>query len=212
MPGPGRYRYSNTQVVLGTLLAALLAGAPVAVIVGILLLLARVNRKGAELLAAEFVEAFTIRAPSAIHADALANVFRQNAQRRAAYLAIAAERLTRAVMTESPLELARALNAERRYLDQHLEASAGRVEAAQQVEFAIRTVGQGVFLGWKARMDDRTSSECRLANGRNFDASRIPPIGYPGTVHPHCRCRAVAPFATALRVEDILPDPRRAAA
>jgi hypothetical protein len=207
-----RYRYSNTQVVLGTLLAALLAGAPIAVIVGILLLLARVNERGAQLLADEFPEAFDIPKPSAIHADALANVFRQNAQRRAAYLSVAAERLTRAVMSESPLELARALNAERRFLDQHIEACQGRVEAAMQVEFALRTVGRGVMLGWKARMDDRTSAECRLANGRNFSAARIPPIGYPGTVHPHCRCRAVAPFATELRVEDIAPDPRRAAA
>lgn len=205
-------RFSNTQVVLATLTAALLAGATPAVIIGILMLLARVNKRGLDVLVGEFVESLTIRQPSAIHADALANVFRQNAQRRAAYLAVAAERLTRAVMSESPLELARALNAERRYLDQHIAASDGRVEAAQQVEFALRTVGQGVFLGWKARMDDRTSSECRLANGRNFDTSRIPPIGYPGTVHPHCRCRAVAPFATSLRVEDIAPDPRRTAA
>lgn len=206
-----RRRYSDTQIALAALVTALLAGEGPAIIIAILMRLARVSEPAVRRLYQELPEIFVVQRPSAIHADALANVFNQNARRRAAYLVVAAQRVTRA-HEGGDLALVRALIAERRFLDQHIEASMGRVEAAQQVEFALRTVGRGVMLGWEAVLDERTSGECRRADGRNFDASRIPPIGYPGTVHPHCRCRAVAPFATSLRVEDIAPDPTRVAA
>jgi hypothetical protein len=43
-------------------------------------------------------------------------------------------------------------------------------------------------------MDERTTGECRSAHKGNFNALRQPSIGWPGTVHPHCRCRVVEPW------------------
>lgn len=133
---------------------------------------------------------------------------RQNLLRRAAYLVSAARRLTTAVKAH---EIPAALRVERRYLAAHLDANANRTLAARAVAATAKVQGTrfsypvGV-IGWYATLDERTSPECRRANGRNFDPSRIPPIGFPGTVHPHCRCRPGPPHRNAERVEDLQPD------
>lgn len=101
-----------------------------------------------------------------------------------------------------------ALQAEQRYFNQHLQATENRHRAATQVD--KERIRHGDTLGWYAKMDSITSAECKAANGRNFQASKIPPIGYPGAVHPHCRCRAGKAHATSRTVYDIKPD-RRAA-
>lgn len=89
----------------------------------------------------------------------------------------------------------RAAEAERRYYAQHLLASWGRMDAAARVDSAA---GQyGLLLGWNAEMDRRTSAECRHADGKNFLADAMPLIGYPGMVHPHCRCFPSRPFPGA---------------
>lgn len=144
-------------------------------------------------------------AHAAVHA-----MHRLNLMRRAAYLVQAARRLTRATRTDTADTAI-----ERRWLQQHLRAMRRRVEAAQQVAAADRTqrrldrqegrVNSGL-LGWYAVLDDRTSSECRLANGRNFDSRRVPPIGFPGAVHPSCRCKPGPPHDTVARVEEVAPD------
>lgn len=158
-------------------------------------------------------------AHAAVHA-----MYRQNLIRRAAYLAVAARRMSTAARL-GPAERDRALDAERRYLTLHLAADAGRTIAAQRVAATARQVSRAAkrvsqpwsgLLGWYAVMDERTSAECRRANGRNFDPTKIPPIGLPGTVHPHCRCKPGPPFPSSdggsrgyYRVEDIKRAPLR---
>ena len=61
-----------------------------------------------------------------------------------------------------------------------------------QVDMATMTYG--LLLGWHTVIDKRTSAECYWANGQNFHADQMPAIGYPGAVHPHCRCYPGAPF------------------
>jgi hypothetical protein len=117
---------------------------------------------------------------------------------RAWYIVNAARRLEK-----EPEGLTDAVKArEVRYYRWHLYAMDNRLATAEQVDEAAQTVGTPmrsgrVMLGWKATMDGRTTNECRAANGRNFYADRPPRIGYPGMVHPHCRCRPVAPFPGA---------------
>lgn len=135
---------------------------------------------------------------------------RQNLLRRAAYLVSAARRLTTAFRYDP--NMARALEQERTYLAAHLEANTKRTLAAKQVaKLAQHRAYQGLdwdretggMLGWYATLDARTSLECRRANGRNFDPTRIPRIGFPGAVHPNCRCKAGPPHRSGDRVEDL---------
>lgn len=131
---------------------------------------------------------------------------RQNLHRRAAYLINAARRASRAYEAGGVDGLNSAIERERRYWEQHLLAQARRTAAASAVANEAQRQGGGL-VGWHAVMDERTSRECRQAHGRNFDPNRIPPIGFPGSVHPHCRCSVGQPFATSRRVESIRPDP-----
>jgi hypothetical protein len=66
--------------------------------------------------------------------------------------------------------------------------------------FGFASTSKGGLLGWYSRNDDRTSAECLAAHGKNFDPNVIPPIGYPGSVHPHCRCRPGPAHKTNLLV------------
>lgn len=113
---------------------------------------------------------------------------------RAAYLLAAAGRV-RTSMTAG-MSVEEALAAEQRFTVAHLQAQANRARAAVAVDKAAAQHRSGL-LGWKARMDSRTSAECRAADGRNFSVFAPPAIGLPGSVHPHCRCRPVAAFAGA---------------
>lgn len=101
-----------------------------------------------------------------------------------------------------------ALRREKTYFNQHLEAMANRRQAASEVDKARGRFGDE--LGWYAKMDSITSAECREANGKNFSVSRVPPIGYPGAVHPHCRCRAGKAHATSKTVYSVKPRERAA--
>lgn len=162
-----------------------------------------------------------VRALVRVHPHAGAHVIthrmhQHNLIRRAAYLAAAGYRMSTAARL-GPSAQARAMAVERQWLQQHLAADAGRVVAADQVAATARQLAKRAqrepgftwngLLGWYATMDDRTSAECKKANGRNFDPVRIPPIGLPGTVHPHCRCRPGPPFpvGTDKRVEKVSP-------
>jgi len=108
--------------------------------------------------------------------------------RQASYLLAAARRLA---VDEPDVE------AERRFLAQHLTAETKRVQAAGEVDRMVTTHGR--VLGWHAVRDEITTPGCRAAHGRNFLASAPPNIegrpAYPGTLHGGaCRCRAVAPW------------------
>jgi hypothetical protein len=117
---------------------------------------------------------------------------RQNYLRRAQFALAAGRRvthdLTEARSHGQPLHqaLADAIARERRYFGQHLDAMWNRARAAAQVDNAAMTYGN--LLGWNTVLDTRTSAECRAADDGNFEATAQPLIGWPGAVHPHCRC------------------------
>lgn len=113
---------------------------------------------------------------------------------RAAYLLAAANRVRASMAAGKTLE--EALAVEQRFTLAHLAAQDNRARAAAAVDKAAATHRSGL-LGWKAVMDSRTSAECRAADRRNFSLLSPPAIGYPGSVHPNCRCRPVAAFANA---------------
>jgi Phage Mu protein F like protein len=120
------------------------------------------------------------------------NASRANAIRRAQFILSSAKRLTGDVAEarsrgESVSQaLAAGMARERRHFGQHRDAMWNRAQAAAQVDMASWSYGD--LLGWNTVRDSRTSPECLAADGRNFHASHPPLIGYPGSVHPHCRC------------------------
>lgn len=119
-------------------------------------------------------------------------VRRTSPARRAAYALAAARRLA----AREP-----DVDAERRFLAQHLAAERGRSEAATQVDGEFARYGP--VLGWRAKQprDALTSPGCAQAHGQNFHAMRPPIVegtpSLPGTVHPACRCTAGPPWPSA---------------
>ena len=126
---------------------------------------------------------------------------RMNLQRRSAFVVAAARRIgvslkdARSRGESQTAALARAVQQERRFYGQHLIATWQRSQAGAQVDSAAMV--SGLLLGWHTTRDTRTSADCLAANGKNFYADHMPVIGYPGAVHPHCRCQAGTPFPGA---------------
>lgn len=119
----------------------------------------------------------------------------------ARFLIAAARRIHTAIAARddgvSAAEAARtALARERRYLAAHLAAQHNRLARAALIDRA--SLVWGTRLGWYAVADRATDLECRRAGGRDFLATQPPTIGWPGTVHPHCRCKPGPPFGTTL--------------
>ena len=135
------------------------------------------------------------------HGPATATAARTNLVRRAQFVVAAARRLqgdiTGAISRREPVvtALLRGAQRERRYYGQHLQAMWNRASAAAQVDSEAMTHGD--LLGWYTVLDSHTSPECRAADRHNFRASQMPLIGYPGAVHPHCRCRPGPPVPGA---------------
>jgi hypothetical protein len=128
--------------------------------------------------------------------QASAQVSRMNAARRAQYVVAAAKRVlgaardARAKGLPTIAAVRDALATERRYYQLHLAAMANRAAAAAETDKAAGKYGD--LLGWLAVKDHRTSPECARASGKNYYSSRMPDIGFPGAVHPSCRCKPVA--------------------
>ena len=129
---------------------------------------------------------------------ASAQTSRQNLARRAQYVLSAGRRLAgdirQARAQGKPVRqaLADGLARERRYYSQHTAAMWNRATAAGKTDMAA--LEHGDLLGWLAVLDGRTSPACREASGGNYHASHMPDIGFPGSVHPSCRCMPVAPW------------------
>ena len=103
--------------------------------------------------------------------------------RRATYLLNAARRLAAGGTLED----------ERKYLRLHRGAERARREAAAAVDRAAAQYGP--ILGWRARMDERTTADCKWLHGKNFHIARPPDGSYPGARHGgNCRCRVRAPW------------------
>lgn len=126
------------------------------------------------------------------YGPATSTIARLNLMRRAQFTVASARRVQQSLIEArsagTPLSraLADAVTRERRYYGQHLLASWGRDNAAARVDSQAMTSGR--LLGWYTVLDSRTSAECRAANQHNFYADQMPRIGYPGMVHPACRC------------------------
>lgn len=127
---------------------------------------------------------------------------------RALFLLNAAARVQARI--DGGMSPADAVRAEMPNYRAHLAAQANRARAAVAVDRAARRFGP--VLGWRAVMDSRTSAECRRADGKNFQLTSRPLIGWPGSVHPQCRCRPVAAFAGAGWVDDVATQIERKAA
>ncbi len=128
---------------------------------------------------------------------ASAQTSRQNLTRRAQFVLSAGKRLAgdireaRAQGKPMGRALLDGLARERRYYSQHTAAMWNRATAAGKTD--MEAAVHGDLLGWNAILDNRTSAECRAADGKNYLASSMPDIGYPGAVHPSCRCFPSAP-------------------
>jgi HK97 family phage prohead protease len=134
------------------------------------------------------------------------------AMSRGAYLTAAARRLQPAYDSGDQALIDAAELAEDRYAALHEQAVKERARAVRAV--AKRVVGKTpdengeILLGWYAHISPATCARCLAADGKNFDALEPPPIGYPGTVHPHDHCLPGPPHATDERVELVDPDIR----
>jgi LysM repeat protein len=128
-------------------------------------------------------------------------IARLNLMRRAQFTVAAAKRITadlkQARSQGTPLRaaLAAGIQRERKYFGQHLAAIQQRTQAAALVDSKAADFGD--LLGWYTIRDKHTSAECLAASGKNFYASAMPLIGYPGGVHPHCRCYPGKPHTGA---------------
>lgn len=131
--------------------------------------------------------------------SAVSEYARTEAAYRAHYVYAASRRLGTLTGEKRREAIAR----EQQYFNQHMAASQNRHTTAINVDRAKNKYGDE--LGWYAKMDSRTSAECKEANGKNFSASRAPAIGYPGAVHPNCRCRPGKKHATSATVYSVQP-------
>lgn len=126
-------------------------------------------------------------------------VFRDGPTYRAHYLVNAAKRIVNATAPGGQ-SLGDAVDAERRYFNQHRTAQVQREQAAARIDAAANSYGQ--LLGWRAVLDDRTTPECRAADGKNFYADHPPAIGLPGLKHAgNCRCYPGPPHEGAPLVD-----------
>lgn len=125
---------------------------------------------------------------------AVSKVAQQGPTYRAQYLWNAAKRVGKAVVSPTD-SMGDQLEKERRYFTQHRTAQNIRRRAAIAVDGAANAHGD--VLGWYAVLDEKTTPECRDANGKNFLLYSPPAIGFPGLLHAgNCRCTPGAPHAT----------------
>jgi hypothetical protein len=215
VPPPG----SSLDAILAALVAAMVAGAPVMLLARILGRLPEVTRTLAErillgrswagLLFATADEYSRLPRLATPPVQVLMQIATTNAFRRAAYLANAVQRLAPAFASGDADRIFRAERAEDRYFEQFRTAEERRNAAGQRVALLAGNYGLNargeLLLNWRAKLDSRTSADCRWAHGRNFNALVMPPIGYPGMVHLFCRCEPGPARDTHLRVENGTP-------
>lgn len=99
------------------------------------------------------------------------------------------------------LPVPQVLSQERRYWEQYVHARNNRHQVAAVVEEQVHR--HGLTLGWHATLDALTSDDCRVAHGCNFDATKIPLVGWPGAAHPTCRCRPGKPWPRGAMLESL---------
>jgi HK97 family phage prohead protease len=136
------------------------------------------------------------------------------ARAQAAYLVRGSLRVATAYATGDRTTIEKAEKLEQVYRNAHDAAQVQRAEAAEALAENLEISGDEpdtngeILRGWdsEVRACDRG---CQEAHGKNFNALIRPRIGYPGQVHPNCKCRSVAPWNTSARVDDVALRSRR---
>ena len=197
------------QAVVDALTTALLEGTLVAGAAIPLYLLARLTALGVDRRAARAAIRLGLADP--VHIPRRLRVLGTAASRvaaaepgiRARYILNAAKRITAnlAHLDDQPGSLVTALRDERRYLTQHVHAARNRRRAARAVDQVAR---RSPFMIWQTRGDARVEADCAALAGSLFTLDQPPVLDgrpvLPGSVHPHCRCRAVPFGASPIRV------------
>ncbi len=145
-------------------------------------------------LGAEALASFTRPTGDGVSARSLAK--KANLRYRCAFIINALRRIAKAPDWKT------ALKREISFWKAHTKASARRMTVARRIDASRKLYGD--LLGWYATLDNRTDPACRAADHRNFHALQPPVIGYPGSVHPRCRCLPGPPFPGAKMVGDSL--------
>lgn len=131
--------------------------------------------------------------------NAKSNVRRKLVGYRAAYLLNCAKRISAAIKGAPKEEKRQRYDAakarENVYYKRHVAMQRRRISAARAVDRASLIYGD--TLGWLAFPGERPSEACQKAHMKNFKASEMPSIGFPGAVHMNCKCVAVAPWPNA---------------
>lgn len=210
-PAPDQPGLSDTEAaVIAVIEAALLEGALVAATAIPLYLLLRLTSLGIDRRAARAAlrlgTADPVRIPRRLHAtgSAASRVAAAEPAIRARYILDAAKRITANLLLlgDDPHALGTAIRNERRYFQQHRDAARNRKKAAHAVDQAAKT---SPWLQWRTVLDGRAEPECRALSGELFTVDQPPVVNgrpvYPGSVHPNCRCKAVAFGATPLRAQ-----------
>lgn len=203
---------ASDDQIIAALASALAAGAGVAVIAKIL---GRMKDIGAALartlVTNQGWRAITSGLKAIAGKDSGAAVRRaareQEVVSRAAYLVRATRRMKAAYATKDKATIAAATEREKVLKAAHLAAQTERTAAASEVARQVKGLKPDrkgeILRGWYAE-EDGSPDVCRTADGRNFNALVRPAIGYPGGVHPNCKCTSGKPHAGGKRVEDIV--------
>lgn len=109
---------------------------------------------------------------------------------RAEYLLNAARRIQASL--DAGQSIKQAIRTEGGNQRLHEKARRQRLDAVRETEHASKLYGN--LLGWYLNPLLNNDSECIAANGNNFYAGLGTVIGYPGSVHPNCGCKAGPPF------------------
>ncbi len=199
-PPTGALLQVTSQLVAA--IAAILAAAPSPLLAFIPLTYLFVSRKFAQRDKAALAAALRIlesMPPEPVEGGtAQQYVTKLNEMRRAAYLILCFNRLLQAYNAGGIAGMQAAARTELRYFNQHVEADGLRMRAANEIDRLAEKYGP--TLGWYAKLDGKTTQECRDANGKNFSASKPPRIGWPGVVHVNCRCKAGPPHRNAIEL------------
>lgn len=194
---PQQQPESATDEEIAAILAILLLGYGVKetaqALAGVLLIPVNIALAFLKGLGSEALKSFT-RPTGGTSARALAK--KANLRYRAAFIINALRRIAAAPDWKT------ALKRELGFWKAHTAASARRMTVARRIDASRKLYGD--VLGWYATMDNRTTAECRAADHRNFNALQPPVIGFPGSVHPRCRCLPGPPFPGAKMVDDSL--------
>jgi hypothetical protein len=87
------------------------------------------------------------------------------------------------------------LDKEKDLFSKHRRQARHRTEIYALMDQMARVYGR--LLGFYLDPNENNCAICKEMEGKNFYYYRQPRDGYPGAVHPNCKCSAGAPFPNA---------------